>query len=251
MIDVDDVRAARETIGADLHRTPVFSSRTLGPDVYLKAELFQRTGSFKPRGVLNKLRSLTAEECERGVIGVSAYVREGLGHAASAVTGLWFFAAVLLGAPAVSLIGGYYVADLTGSGSVTAALVGLAMFAAVLAANAFGLRVSSGFQLALSSVLVVVMAAAIGVALPSRGGDNWTPFAPHGWWAVGTAANILQRNAIHQPHGSEQGAEFQGRRWWLAGAEVPEPGVRTAGVDQKPAAVRGPPSAVLNPLRPP
>jgi threonine dehydratase len=72
VINVDDVRAARETIGADLHRTPVFSSRTSGPGVYLKAELFQRTGSFKPRGVLNKLRSLTDEERERGVIGASA-----------------------------------------------------------------------------------------------------------------------------------------------------------------------------------
>ena len=72
MISADDVRAARETIGGDLHRTPVFSSATLGPRVFLKAELFQRTGSFKPRGVLNKLRSLTAEERARGVIGVSA-----------------------------------------------------------------------------------------------------------------------------------------------------------------------------------
>jgi threonine dehydratase len=40
--------------------------------VYLKAELFQRTGSFKPRGVLNKLASLSDEERERGVIGISA-----------------------------------------------------------------------------------------------------------------------------------------------------------------------------------
>src|SRR5205823_1433601 len=60
-----------------------------------------------------------------------------------------------------------------------------------LAANAFGLRVSSGFQLVLASVLVVVIACAIAIALPSRGGDNWTPFAPHGWWAIGTSANIL------------------------------------------------------------
>ena len=71
-MQLDDVLAARETIGDDLHRTPVFSSRTLGPNVFLKAELFQRTGSFKPRGVLNKLRSLSAEERARGVIGVSA-----------------------------------------------------------------------------------------------------------------------------------------------------------------------------------
>jgi amino acid efflux transporter len=123
--------------------------------------------------------------------GVSAYVREGIGSAAAAVTGCWFLVAVMIGAPAVSLIGGYYVADLTGSGTTVATIVGLAMFGTVLVANLFGLRISSGFQLALSSVLVVVMAAAISTALPSRAGDNWTPFAPHGWWAVGTAANIL------------------------------------------------------------
>jgi threonine dehydratase len=38
----------------------------------LKAELFQRTGSFKPRGVLNKLASLSSDEKARGVIGISA-----------------------------------------------------------------------------------------------------------------------------------------------------------------------------------
>jgi amino acid efflux transporter len=123
--------------------------------------------------------------------GVAAYVRAGLGEAAAAVTGVWFMTAILIGGPAVSLIGGYYVADLTGSGTSVAVTVGLLMFGIVLAANAFGLRVSSGFQLGLSAVLVVVIAAAVGVALPSRGNDNWQPFAPHGWWAVGTAANIL------------------------------------------------------------
>ena len=50
----------------------MLSCRTLGPHVFLKAELFQRTGSFKPRGVLTKLASLTAEEKARGVIAASA-----------------------------------------------------------------------------------------------------------------------------------------------------------------------------------
>jgi amino acid efflux transporter len=118
-------------------------------------------------------------------------VREGLGDAAAAITGVWFLTAVFCGAPAVALIGGWYVADLTGSGSAVAGSVGLAMFAAVLATNASGLRVSSGFQLGLSSVLVVVIALAVAIALPARGGRNWTPFAPNGWWAIGTAANIL------------------------------------------------------------
>jgi amino acid efflux transporter len=123
--------------------------------------------------------------------GVSAYVREGFGETAAAVTGAWFMTAVVFGGPAVALIGGYYVADLTGSGTGVAVVVGLTMYAVVLAANASGLRLSSGFQLALSAVLVAVVAVAVAVALPTRATDNWTPFAPHGWWAVGTAANIL------------------------------------------------------------
>ncbi len=72
----DDVLAAREAIAGRLHRTPMFSSATLskrvGAPVHLKAELFQRTGSFKPRGVLTKLASLSTEEKRRGVIGISA-----------------------------------------------------------------------------------------------------------------------------------------------------------------------------------
>jgi amino acid efflux transporter len=123
--------------------------------------------------------------------GVSAYVREGFGNTAAAVTGIWFLTAVVFGGPAVALIGGYYVADLTGSGTAVAVGAGVAMYGAVLAANVVGLRVSSGFQLALSAVLVGVVAVAVGVALPTRATDNWTPFAPHGWWAVGTAASIL------------------------------------------------------------
>ena len=64
--------AAADRIRDRIHRTPTFTSRTLGEGVVLKAELFQKTGSFKVRGVLNKLASLSAEEKARGVIGISA-----------------------------------------------------------------------------------------------------------------------------------------------------------------------------------
>ena len=123
--------------------------------------------------------------------GVSEYARAGFGGAAAAVTGGWFVAAVIVGAPAVALIGGFYVADLTGSGTQVAVGVGIVMYVVVLLVNALGLRLSSSVQLGLSALLVGVLAVAIAVALPARGGNNWTPFAPHGWWAVGTAANIL------------------------------------------------------------
>jgi threonine dehydratase len=76
LLSLDDVHRARERIAGRLHRTPLLSSRTLservGADVHLKAELFQRTGSFKPRGVLNKLATLSDDEKRRGVISISA-----------------------------------------------------------------------------------------------------------------------------------------------------------------------------------
>jgi threonine dehydratase len=66
----EDVLRARATIGDRLPRTPLLSNRTIG--AHLKCELFQRTGSFKARGALNKIASLTHEEKERGVIAISA-----------------------------------------------------------------------------------------------------------------------------------------------------------------------------------
>jgi threonine dehydratase len=66
----DDAERARATLAGRLPRTPLLSSRTL--NARLKCELFQRTGSFKARGALNKISSLTAEERGRGVIAISA-----------------------------------------------------------------------------------------------------------------------------------------------------------------------------------
>ena len=76
MIGLEDIEAAREAIGPRLHRTPTVGSETLSKltraRVFLKAELFQKTGSFKPRGVLTNLAALGQEERARGVIGISA-----------------------------------------------------------------------------------------------------------------------------------------------------------------------------------
>lgn len=123
--------------------------------------------------------------------GVTAYVAERFGGTAAACTGTVFLVGVVFGTPAVALIGGYYVADLTGGGTAVAVPVGLAMFALVLGANTLGLRVSSGAQLVLSGVLVGIVVLAVATALPGNATDGWTPFAPEGWWAVGTAASLL------------------------------------------------------------
>ena len=71
-----DSTAAREKVAPFVHRTPLLSSRLLdqetGLEVRLKAEIFQRTGSYKIRGPLNKLALLSDEERARGVVCSSA-----------------------------------------------------------------------------------------------------------------------------------------------------------------------------------
>ncbi len=72
MIPAGDVVAASTVVERRLVRTPLLAAEELGERVFLKAELFQRTGSFKPRGVLNKLAALSDDERRRGVITTSA-----------------------------------------------------------------------------------------------------------------------------------------------------------------------------------
>jgi threonine dehydratase len=68
----EDVVRAAETIRGRVRRTPLVDGSALAPGLALKAELLQHTGSFKVRGVTNRLAALGAEEREKGVAGASA-----------------------------------------------------------------------------------------------------------------------------------------------------------------------------------
>jgi threonine dehydratase len=72
MISLSEVYLARRRIAGKVIRTPLIASPGLsdraGGAVYLKLENLQRTGSFKIRGALNKILSLSGEERRRGVI---------------------------------------------------------------------------------------------------------------------------------------------------------------------------------------
>ena len=76
LVGLQELRAARHVIGDRLVRTPLVPCAPLsaqtGARVSLKLELFQHTGSFKPRGVLNALESLSPDERDRGVVSISA-----------------------------------------------------------------------------------------------------------------------------------------------------------------------------------
>ncbi len=75
LVALADVTAAAEALRGHVSDTPFLHSETLseiaGCELWLKFENLQFTGSFKQRGALNKLLSLTAEQRARGVVTVS------------------------------------------------------------------------------------------------------------------------------------------------------------------------------------
>lgn len=75
-VTLQDIEAAAAVLDGNIVRTPCLHSKTVseitGAQVYLKFENHQFTASFKERGALNKLLSLSAEARARGVIAASA-----------------------------------------------------------------------------------------------------------------------------------------------------------------------------------
>jgi threonine dehydratase len=76
MIPIEAIRAADERTRGKVHRTPLLSASSLGARagvrLFLKCESFQKTGSFKARGALNKVMSLSNEDRTCGLVTVSA-----------------------------------------------------------------------------------------------------------------------------------------------------------------------------------
>jgi len=128
--------------------------------------------------------------------GTAAYARAAFGSRVGAITGWWFLAGVILGAPAVALIGGFYVAELLDAGREGAVAGAAGMMATVMAANTVGLKVTARLQLGLAALLAALVLVAIVTALPESRADHWAPFASHGWAAVGTAASLLMLSFI-------------------------------------------------------
>jgi amino acid efflux transporter len=123
--------------------------------------------------------------------GVSTYVRLAFGPRASAAVGWCFYFAVPLGAPAAAAFAGGYVADVLGGGRRTVLATFVLVMALVFVMNWFGLRISGRVQLVLTGALAVLLLVTVITALPHARVANLTPFAPHGWSGVGTAAAVL------------------------------------------------------------
>jgi amino acid efflux transporter len=141
--------------------------------------------------------------------GTAAYVRRAFGRRLSAMTGWWFLAGVVIGAPAVALVGGFYVAELLGAGRGAAVGAAIAMIATVLVTNAASLHTTARLQLGLAATLAALLIVAVIAGLPHTDASNWTPFAPNGWLAIGSAASVLMFSFVGWEAGSHLAGDLK------------------------------------------
>ena len=123
--------------------------------------------------------------------GVATYTMRAFGGAAGAAVGWMYFTGAAIGQIIVPIAGAAYLAGPLGldrAGEYAAALL---ILAAPVAANLRGLKVSGNLALGLTALVALLLAAAAFVSLPHQRLAAWTPFAPHGWAAVGQGAVLL------------------------------------------------------------
>ncbi|MFG1923068.1 APC family permease [Cryptosporangium sp. NPDC048952] len=123
--------------------------------------------------------------------GVATFVTRAFGPRFAVPVGWWFYFAVPVGVLAGGLVGGEYVAAALGAGRGVALGIALAILGAAFGANYVGLHVSGRMQLAMVAVLAVLLLVTVIAAAPDARPANFTPFAPHGWPAIGSAATVL------------------------------------------------------------
>ncbi|HEY0812384.1 MAG TPA: amino acid permease [Pseudonocardia sp.] len=128
--------------------------------------------------------------------GAAGFAGAAFGPRAERAVAACFFAGVVLGAPVVCLIGAGYVAQLVGGGHQLTIAIAAVLLLLVVALTMGGGQASAAVQLGLVAVLVVLVVVAVAGAIPHAHTANWTPFAPHGWSAIGTASTVLMLSFV-------------------------------------------------------
>ncbi|GAA2215827.1 amino acid permease [Nonomuraea monospora] len=123
--------------------------------------------------------------------GIVAYARQAFGERYGLVVGYWFYLGVPIGVPALGLIAGSYTATALGGGKAAEVTVGALITSAALLLNRRRTPGAGQAQLLLTGLLAALILITATVSLPHADTGHLSPFAPHGWLALGPAVLVL------------------------------------------------------------
>jgi amino acid efflux transporter len=123
--------------------------------------------------------------------GIAAYAQRAFGDRAGAITGWLFLGTVPIGAPVSVLIGANYIGVYLGLPKTAIFLIAGVMLLLAICFNYRGITLSGDVQLGVVGLIAAIVILVIVAAFPKVHPAAFTPFAPRGWWPVGTAMTIL------------------------------------------------------------
>ena len=151
--------------------------------------------------------SLSARRPESG--GIYSFAKEAFGHGASTMTAWLFVAWVVLGAPAITLAAGTYLAyafPISGPG-VFAVALGILVLAYGI--NLRGIRLSGRVQVVAVAVMVAILALAVAASIPGVKPGNFAPLLPDGIASVGVASALVVWSFLGYENVSNIAEEFK------------------------------------------
>ena len=150
---------------------------------------------------------LSARNPESG--GIYSFAKEAFGAHAGAVVAWLFVAWVIIGAPAISLAAGSYVASSVPLTRPETFLIAGLLLLSAYAVNYRGIRLSGRVQLVTVAVIVAVLSFAVIASSASVRASNFTPFLPNGPASIGVAAALIVWSYLGYENVSNVAEEFK------------------------------------------
>ena len=151
--------------------------------------------------------SLSSRKPESG--GVYAFAKESFGVRAAAITG-WLFALwFITGAPAVVLVAASYLQYAFPLTRPEVYLIATVVTLGPFLINYAGIRFSNKVQVAVTASILVLLVAAVAASIFSVKAGNFSPFLPHGYFPVGTAAALIFWSFLGYENVSNVAEEFR------------------------------------------
>lgn len=190
-------------LGAGILVIPGLAAKTAGPGSLL-AWTFLSVASYPFAFTFS---SLSARRPESG--GIYSFAKEAFGHGASTMTAWLFVAWVVLGAPAITLAAGTYLASAFPISRHGVFIVALGILALAYGINLQGIRSSGRVQVATVAIMVAVLALAVAASAPAARPDNFVPLLPNGIASVGVASALVVWSFLGYENVSNIAEEFK------------------------------------------
>jgi amino acid efflux transporter len=190
-------------LGAGVLVIPGLAARAAGPGSLI-AWAFLALASYP---FAYTFSSLSARRPESG--GIYSFTKEAFGPGTSTMTAWLFVAWVVLGAPAITLAAGTYLAyafPISGPGVfVVAALI----VSVAYGINLRGIRLSGRVQVAVVVIMLGILALGVAASSPGIKAGNFTPFLPGGIGSVGVASALIVWSFLGYENVSNVAEEFK------------------------------------------